>query len=81
MAGTLSEREEFLIAHHMDALAYRDGTLGAKRRAQLQASEWFEDLMALRDIDDRARRRGAAVGTVDECIAWLQAMAEEDEAG
>jgi predicted HD phosphohydrolase len=78
LEGTLTEREEFLIAHHMDALAYREGTLGGKLRARLQASEWFEDLLALRDIDDRARVPGADVGTVEETLEFLRQM-EEDE--
>ncbi len=78
LEGTLTGREAFLIAHHMDALAYREGTLGARRRARLEASEWFEDLMTLRDIDDRARQIGVEVCTVDEAIAALREMAEEE---
>jgi hypothetical protein len=78
LEGTLSERETFLIAHHMDALAYHEQTLGARHRGRLEASEWFEDLMALRDIDNRARRRGAEVCTTDEALAFLQAWAAEE---
>jgi len=74
LAGTLTPRAEFLIACHMEALAYRNHRLGQKRRAVLQASEWFEDLLTLRDIDDRARRCGVAVCTVDEAIAFLREM-------
>ncbi|MBK9121057.1 MAG: phosphohydrolase [Phycisphaerales bacterium] len=78
--GTLTEREEFLIAHHMDALAYRQGTLGAKLRRRLRASEWFDDLLLLRAIDDRARVPGAPVGTVTEALEWLQCFEQEVEA-
>lgn len=77
LEGTLSEREAFLIEHHMDALAYRDGTLSGKRRAKLRESEFFEDLMALREIDEAARVPGAAVCTVEEAIAFLRGLAEE----
>ena len=77
LEGTLSPREAFLIAHHMDASAYADQTLGAKKRARLRASEWFEDLMGLRDIDDRARCPGAEVCTVEEALAFLESMARE----
>ena len=76
LEGTLTERERFLIAHHMDALALRDGTLGAKLRRRLQECEWFEDLMLLREIDDQARVPGAEVCTVEEAIEYLQAMSE-----
>ncbi len=78
LEGTLTPREEFLIAHHMDAQALRSRTLGAKLASRLQASEWFDDLLALRDIDDRARVPGASVCTVEEAITFLRAMAEED---
>jgi predicted nucleotidyltransferase len=79
LEGTLSEREEFLIAHHMDAQAYAKRTIGAKLLARLQDSEWFEDLLTLRDIDDRARQTGVAVCTAEEALAFLDAMdAEED---
>lgn len=52
------------------------GTLGAKLRARLAAHEWFDDLLALRGIDDRARRPGAVVCTVDEAVAFLREMEE-----
>jgi predicted HD phosphohydrolase len=72
--GTLTEREEFLIAHHMDAQAYVNGTLGSKLRRRLAESEWFEDLLARRSVDDRARRPGLQVCTIDEAMAFLQSM-------
>ncbi len=79
LEGTLSEREEFLIAHHMDAQAYTNRTIGGKLGARLAASEWFEDLMVLRDIDDRARERGVEVCSVEEAIAFLREMGRGDE--
>lgn len=78
LEGTLSEREEFLIAHHMEAQEYVNRTLGARPSTRLQTSEWFEDLMTLRDIDDRARQCGVEVCTVDEAIAFLREMDQEN---
>jgi hypothetical protein len=78
LEGTLSQREEFLIAHHMDAQAYGNRTIGAKLLARLQASEWFEDLLTLRDIDDRARRRGVDVCTVEEALSFLRGLNQEN---
>jgi len=78
LEGTLTEREEFLIGHHMDAVALREGTLGGKLAGRLRASEWFEDLMALREIDDRARVPGADVGTVEEALEFLRGMEGEE---
>jgi len=78
LEGTLSERETFLIAHHMEAHAYLDGTLGAKIRRRLTDSEWFDDLMVLNDIDQRARERGAVVCTVAEALTFLAALDESE---
>jgi hypothetical protein len=79
LEGTLTPREEFLIAHHMDAQAYRDGTIGAKLRRRLEESEWFEDLLALRDIDSRARVPGVQVCTLDEALEHLRRLAENED--
>jgi hypothetical protein len=78
LEGTLTDREEFLVRHHMDALALRAGALGAKLTRRLRASEWFEDLLALREIDDAARVRGAMVCTVEEAVDYLRELGEED---
>lgn len=78
LEGTLTEREEYLIGHHMEAMEYVDRTLGARARAALEMSEWFDDLMTLRDIDTRARRTGVDVCTVDEALRFLKAMDEEN---
>ena len=76
LEGTLTEREHFLIAHHMDAQTLRSGTLGAKRRRRLRQSEWYEDLMLLRDIDDQARVRGVDVCTPQEAVDFLDALSD-----
>lgn len=72
--GLITERTRFLIEHHMDALAYKSGTLGARMRRQLEASEHFEDLMLLRELDTAGRVRGAIVGTVDEALDFLKEL-------
>ncbi len=77
LEGTLSPREQFLIAHHMDALAIRTGTLGRKKTQRLRASEWFEDLMLLREIDEAARQPGLEVCTVAEALDFLQDLRAE----
>lgn len=77
--GLITERTAFLIAHHMDAQAYRAGKLGAKLRHELEASEDFEDLMLLRDLDDRGRVPGVTVGTVDEALDYLRELERANE--
>jgi len=68
--GLITERTQFLIGHHMDAQQYRAGTLGARRRRELQASEDFDDLMLLRQLDEAGRVSGAHVGSVDEALDY-----------
>ena len=77
--GLITERTRFLIAHHMDALAYKTGTLGARMRRFLEASEFFQDLMLLRDLDNLGRVPGAVVGTVDEALDFVKELARANE--
>jgi len=75
--GMITPRTDFLIRHHMDAIAYKDGTLGKRSAARLCEHEDFDDLMLLRDCDDRGRRRGAAVGTVQEALDYIRSLATQ----
>src|SRR5205823_4063922 len=79
LEGCLTERTQFLIEHHMDALAYKAGTLGARMRRHLEASEHFEDLMLLRELDTKGRVRGAIVGSVDEALDYLKELSRANE--
>jgi hypothetical protein len=77
--GLMTERTHFLIEHHMDALAYKAGTLGARMRRHLEASEHFEDLMLLRELDTAGRVRGAVVGSVDDALDFLKELSRANE--
>jgi predicted nucleotidyltransferase len=79
LEGLITERTTFLIAHHMDALAYKAGKLGAKLRHELEAAEDFEDLMLLRDLDDQGRVPGVSVCTVDEALDYLRELERANE--
>lgn len=72
--GLVTERTAWLIGYHMEAMAYKAGTLGAKAKRRLEASDDFDDLMRLRECDDRGRVPGAVVGTVDEALAYLREL-------
>src|SRR3954453_10209873 len=79
LEGTITERTETLIAHHMDALAYRQGTLGARARSRLQQSEEFDDIMLLRELDSRGRVPGAIVCEVSEALDYIRELAQDDD--
>jgi hypothetical protein len=72
--GLISERTAYLIGHHMEALEYQRGTLPGRIRRELTASEHFEDLMLLRELDTAGRVPGAVVGTVDEALDYLREL-------
>ncbi len=72
LEGLITERTHFLIEHHMDAHAYRQGKLGARSRRLLESSEDFEELLLLEECDSQGRVSGAIVGTVDEALDYLR---------
>jgi hypothetical protein len=79
LEGTITCRTETLIALHMDALAYRNGTLGARARGRLERSEEFEDIMHLRDLDLRGRQPGAIVCELSEALEYIRSLEYEDD--
>jgi predicted nucleotidyltransferase len=70
--GLITPRTAWLIEHHMLAQEYRAGTLGHRVKTKLESSADFEDLMFLRELDDRGREPGAVVGTVDEALEYIR---------
>lgn len=78
LEGAVSDRTAWLIAHHMEAHAYRDGTLGTRARTRLTAHEDFDDLLLLSDLDRRGRVPGADVPELGEALEYVRRL--EDEA-
>ena len=78
LEGSISERTAWLIEHHMEAQAYRDGTLGHRARIRLQASEYFDDLLLLHELDRRGRVQGAFVCELDEALAYIRGVNSDD---
>lgn len=72
--GLVTPRTAWLIENHMLALEYKAGTLGHRQRVRLEAADDFDDLMLLRDLDNRGRVSGATVGTVDEALDYLKEL-------
>jgi hypothetical protein len=77
LADHVTERTLFLIAHHMDAHAIWDGTLGHRATQRLRESEHFEDLMLLRECDAGGRRRGVVVCSVDDALRYIEDLSAE----
>jgi len=79
LEGLITERTAWLIAHHMEAQALRAGTLGARARSRIQQSEYYDDLMLLNELDRRGRVPGAAVCELDEALAVIRELAEQEQ--
>jgi len=78
LEGAITERTEFLIAHHMDAHQYREGKLGHRAGVRLSESEDFDDLILLSKLDKQGRVPGAPVCTLDEALAYIRSVANEE---
>ena len=58
LAEHITPRTAWFIAHHMEAQELLDGTLGARARRRLEASEDFDELKLLARCDRQGRQRG-----------------------
>jgi len=72
--GLITPRTAWLIENHMLAQEYKAVTLGYRQRVKLEAHEEFDDLMLLRELDNRGRVPGVQVGTVDEALDFLKEL-------
>jgi predicted nucleotidyltransferase len=74
LEGAIGERTAWLIAHHIEAQAYRDGTLGARARGRIAGHELSDDLLLLADLDRAGRVPGADVCEMDEALAYIRGL-------
>lgn len=77
LRGAVTERTLWLIEHHMDLTAGRDKPLPTRLKRELEASEYFDDLKLLRELDDAGRVTGQHVDSVDEVLAYLKGLEDE----
>ena len=61
------------------ALEYREGKLGHRAQTRLAQSEDFDDLLLLEECDQRGRRPGADVCTLDEALQYIRSLADNFE--
>ena len=73
--GAITERTAWLIGHHVEAAALRDGTLGARARRRLEAHEDYDELTLLCDCDRGGRQQGAQVAAVEDALAAWRVLA------
>ena len=75
LEGVITSRTAWLIEHHTEAHALQEGTLGARARRRLKASEDFDELLLLAQCDDEGRAVGVDVPDVEEALQYLRELA------
>ena len=80
LRGSVTDRALWLIAHQHDLPTprNRDRALSAKARRALDESEHLDDLKLLRDLDEAGRVPGAPVGGVEEALAYIKGLEDEE---
>ncbi len=76
LAGTITERTAWLIEHHADAQALREGTLGIRSHRRLRASPDYDELLLLAKCDRQGRQVGVLVPDVDQALEYVEDLAE-----
>jgi predicted HD phosphohydrolase/predicted nucleotidyltransferase len=75
LAGHVTPRVEWLIAHHMEAQKLLDGALGVRARHRLEGSEDFDDLRLLARCDRGGRVPGGPAPDLAEALDYLRELA------
>ena len=75
LEGFITPRTTWLIEHHGQANDLRDGTLGARARRRLEASEDYEELLLLAECDSAGRAVGVEAPDVEEAMEYLRELA------
>jgi hypothetical protein len=76
LAGAITPRTAWLIEHHVEAASLREGTIGARLRRRLEASENFDELTALEECDRRGRAVGMPAPDVAESLSYIRELAD-----
>lgn len=79
LRGTITPRTAWLIEHHHDLMSRSGRTLSPRDRRAVEESEFYEDLVLLREVDQSGTAVGVPVGTVDEALEYLRNLEKEHE--
>jgi predicted nucleotidyltransferase len=74
LAGHITPRTAWFIAHHMEGQELLDGALGARSRRRLAAAEDFEELKLLARCDRQGRQCGVETSDLDAAIEYLREL-------
>jgi predicted HD phosphohydrolase len=72
LEGAISERTAWLIRHHMDAHRIRERTIGSRAHRRLRDNESYDELLLLGQCDQRGRKQGVDVTTLEDAIQYIR---------
>ncbi len=78
LGGIATPRTLWFVEHVPTAQAYHDGTLGLRARHRLEAHPDFHDVLVLADAERQAHVRGYDAPSLDDAIAALRELAEDE---
>lgn len=76
LAGYITPRTAWLIEHHDEGRALRDGSLGARSSRRLRADESFDELMLLAQFDRLGRQKGVDVPEVEDALEYIRELSD-----
>jgi hypothetical protein len=77
LQGFISPRTAWLIEHHMEGQAVRDGSIGARAHRRLREHDSYEELLLLAECDRDGRTPGIVTSTLEEAIEYLRKLGQE----
>ena len=76
--GTLTPRVIWLIKHHMHLITRHNRLIDPKVKAAVEASEFYDDLILLRQCDEAGREIGVPVGSIEDALNYLRGLEKEE---
>ena len=77
LGDMVTERTRWFVEQLPAARQLHEGTLGARARRRLEASDDFEDLLVLEEADRKGHVRGYDTPALEACIVALRRLAQE----
>ena len=75
LEGFITDRTNWLIAHHREAQSILDGSLGVRAKRRLRQSESYEELILLARCDRAGRQVGVTTSELDEALEYVRDLA------
>lgn len=76
LAGFITERTAWLIAHHMDTHRIADGSLGARAHRRLRENESYDELILLGECDRAGRVPGVETTSLEDALDYLRNLCD-----